>query len=108
MIFSIDLVLYETLQFTCTNFDGCHTEEDNFFNLLQKEGGTHLTPPTPYPPKKKQKKRGGVHPWRNYVRQNCNLGFLCILVGASCLEVTFFWECCGTSWILLKCGVKFV
>ena len=55
MIFSIDLVLYETLQFTCTNFDGCHTEEDNFFNLLQKEGGTHLTPPTPYPPKK----RGG-------------------------------------------------
>ena len=39
MIFSIDLVLYETLQFTCTNFDGCHTEEDNFFNLLQKEGG---------------------------------------------------------------------
>ena len=42
MIFSIDLVLYETLQFTCTNFDGCHTEKDNFFNLLQKEGGTHV------------------------------------------------------------------
>ena len=52
MIFSIDLVLYETLQFTCTNFDGCHTEEDNFFNLLQKEGGTHPTP-------KKKTKKGG-------------------------------------------------
>ena len=59
MIFSIDLVLYETLQFTCTNFDGCHTEEDNFFNLLQKEGGTHPPPPTPPPPKKKKKKGGG-------------------------------------------------
>ena len=54
MIFSIDLVLYETLQFTCTNFDGCHTEEDNFFNLLQKEGGTHPTP--------KKNKKGGFIP----------------------------------------------
>ena len=77
MIFSIDLVLYETLQFTCTNFDGCHTEEDNFFNLLQKEGGTHPPPPTPHPPPKKKKRGGGFIPggimlgkivtWNSYV-----------------------------------------
>ena len=77
MIFSIDLVLYETLQFTCTNFDGCHTEEDNFFNLLQKEGGTHPPPPPPPPPPKKKKEGGGFIPggimlgkivtWNSYV-----------------------------------------
>ena len=54
MIFSIDLVLYQTYQnvpnvtssfkvfhtFTCTNLDGSQKEGVNFLNLLQKEGGT--------------------------------------------------------------------
>ena len=48
MIFSIDL--YSTkrntfifkyfIQFTCTNLDGCQKEWGNFFNFLQKKGGT--------------------------------------------------------------------
>ena len=28
------------MQFTCTNLDGSQKEGGNFFNLLQKEGGT--------------------------------------------------------------------
>ena len=48
MIFSIDLystkrntfILAYFIQFTCTNLDGCQKEEGNFFNWLQKEGGT--------------------------------------------------------------------
>ena len=49
MIFSIDLVENKTfilkcfIQFPCTNLDGCQKEggvEANFFNLLQKDGGT--------------------------------------------------------------------
>ena len=36
--FSIHLKCF--IQFTCTNIDGCQKEGGNFFNLLQKEGGT--------------------------------------------------------------------
>ena len=48
IIFSIDLyctkcntfILKCLIQFTCTNLDGCQKEGGNFFNLLQKKGGT--------------------------------------------------------------------
>ena len=48
MIFSIDLystkrntfILKCFIQITCTNLEGSQKEGDNFFNLLQKEGGT--------------------------------------------------------------------
>ena len=75
MIFSIDLVQYETstfilkcfLQFTCTNLDGSQKEGGNFLNLLQKEGGTQKGG---FP-----QKRGVSNPGGNYAAA-CHICFL--------------------------------
>ena len=69
MVFSVDLVQYETytfilkcfLQFTCTNLDRCQKERGKFLNFLQKEGGTQKGG---VPSKKKG--GGGSYPGGNW------------------------------------------
>ena len=52
------------IQFTCTNLEGSQKEGDNFFNLLQKEGGTQKG--GGFPQKGGEGGGGGSNPRGNY------------------------------------------
>ena len=61
--FSIHLKCF--IQFICTNIDGCQKEGGNFFNLLQKEGGTQKGKGGP-----SEEGGGGFQPWRKLWTRN--------------------------------------
>ena len=78
VIFSIDLystkcntfILKSFMQFTCTNLDGYQKHGGNFFNLLQKEGGTQKEGGE-FPHKKWGSKPGGNYAKRFFAEINC-------------------------------------